>query len=94
MALFALFVLGDSMSFLSGTMNILSSISSAIFINSFLDHRWSLLLLQVYLLGWFVNLRAVRCMTQAGTLRFEFAAFISLFFFGYDLWLDMVSTSS
>jgi hypothetical protein len=58
------------------------------------DHLWSLLRLQVYLLGWFVNLRAVLCMTHAGTLRFELAAFINRFFFGYGLWLDMVSTSS
>jgi len=49
-----------------------------------------LLLLHVCLLGWFVNRLAVLCITQAGTLRLRFVAFMSLFFFPKGFRLDMV----
>lgn len=89
-ALGALYVLGAISTFLSGTVMILSSISSAMFFTLLQRYFCSLLLLQVCLLGCVVNLLAVLCITQAGTLLFIFTAFMSLFFFPKGLWLDMV----
>jgi uncharacterized metal-binding protein len=84
-----------SASFLKGTIIILSSMSSAILVHLFsiMDHFWSLLRLQLCLLGCDVNLLAVLCITQAGTLRLLFVAFISLFFIPKGFRLDMVITS-
>lgn len=42
-------------------------------------------------MGWVVNLLAVLCITQAGTLLFMFTALMSLFFFPKGFRLDMVS---